>query len=538
MNRYNWLIKCTAIVIVFIIVSMLVAPVAAYASTTAKTVSLKTVTDIEKKIDEAKYPGYKDKLLALKKANPTWNFVLYYTNLDWNTALYNETEGYHSKSLVQGKTGDWLCSKCGTTVYDAGGWMCASKQAVAYLMDVRNHLTPSYVFQFEQLSYEPETYTVSGVEKVLNGTFMYQKNIREYYHNNTYEDITFSKAIMNAASASGVSPYYLAARIRQELGVNGSGSSSGAYKGYEGYYNFYNINAKSGVDPIANGLKYASSNPGKYLLPWNDPVKAIKGGAIWIATNYIAVGQDTLYFQKFDVVQNGTANYNHQYMQNIFAARSEGYTTYNAYSKMGLLSNNYNFVIPLYENMPKMLSKEPTGTATTKAVTTTPKPKTVRPTSIKLSGSKKTLGVKETYTVKTTVYPKNATNKKVTYVSSNKKVATVNDKGKITAKKKGTAYITAKTANGKTAKIKITVKKAPTKIRLNAKTKTLRKNKTYQLKAKLSVGSAGKITYTSSNKKIATVSSGGKIKAKKKGTAYITARTYNGKKAKIKIRVK
>ena len=46
-------------------------------------------------------------------------------------------------------------------------------------------------------------------------------------------------------------------------------------------------------------------------------------------------------------------------MQNIYAAKSEGYTTYLTYSKLGLLDNNYNFIIPLYENMPKSLSSEP-----------------------------------------------------------------------------------------------------------------------------------------------------------------------------------
>ena len=245
--------------------------------------------------------------------------------------------------------------------------MCASEKAVAYLMDSRNYLNEKYIFQFEELSYNPDTYTIEGIEKVLNGTFMYQKSIREYYNNNEFEDITFAKAIMNAANSSGVSPYYLAARIRQEIGISGSDSIYGTYKGYEGYYNFYNIGANSGEDPIGNGLKYASNTTmGKYLLPWNDPVKAIKGGAIWIATNYIAVGQDTLYFQKFDVVSNGTALYNHQYMQNIFAARSEGYTTYSTYSKLGLLDNNYNFIIPVYENMPVNLSLEP-GTINTES---------------------------------------------------------------------------------------------------------------------------------------------------------------------------
>ena len=82
---------------------------------------------------------------------------------------------------------------------------------------------------------------VEGIEKVLNGTFMYKKSIKEYYNNLNYAEDTFAEVIMEAANTSGVSPYYLAARIRQEVGVNGSGSTSGTYKGYEGYFNFYNI---------------------------------------------------------------------------------------------------------------------------------------------------------------------------------------------------------------------------------------------------------------------------------------------------------
>ena len=363
MDRKSILVKITSLAISLLILVSFVMPVIVQASSltdSAEKIVLKTVEDIEKYIDESKYPGYKEKLIALKKSNPNWKFTIYYTGLDWKTVLYNETKGLHSRSLVQGKNGQWLCEVCGTKVYDSGGWMCASEKAVAYLMDTRNYLTENYIFQFEELSYDPDTYTIAGIEKVLNGTFMYQKNIREYYNNPEYEYITFAEAIMDAANSSGVSPYYLAARIRQEVGVNGSASIYGTYEGYEGIYNFYNIGANSGEDPIGNGLKYASNETmGKYLLPWNDPAKAIKGGAIWIAANYIAVGQDTLYFQKYDVVNNGTELYNHQYMQNIFAARSEGITTYNTYKGIGLLDNNYNFIIPVYENMPAQISLEP-----------------------------------------------------------------------------------------------------------------------------------------------------------------------------------
>jgi len=363
MDRKNIILKITSLAVTLLILTSFVMPVIVQASSltdSAGKIVLKTIEDIEKYIDESKYPGYKERLISLKKENPNWKFTIYYTGLDWKKVLYNETKGLHSRSLVQGKDGEWLCEICGTKVYDSGGWMCASEKAVAYLMDTRNYLTENYIFQFEELSYSPDTYTIAGIEKVLNGTFMYQKSISKYYNNSEYEDITFSEAIMNAANSSGVSPYYLAARIRQEVGVNGSDSIYGTYKGYEGIYNFYNIGANSGEDPIGNGLKYASNETmGKYLLPWNDPAKAIKGGAIWIAANYIAVGQDTLYFQKYDVVNNGTELYNHQYMQNIFAARSEGITTYNTYKSIGLLDNNYNFIIPVYENMPTQISLEP-----------------------------------------------------------------------------------------------------------------------------------------------------------------------------------
>ena len=359
------LLKIISVILLTSLLISLTIPTISNASSltdSAKKNIFKTVEDIETNFDENRYPGYKEKLLALKKSNPNWKFTIYYTGIDWKTAVNNEAKGLHSRSLVQGKSGEWLCETCGTKVYDAGGWMCASEKAVAYLMDARNYLNVSNIFQFEELSYRPDSYTLDGIEKVLNGTFMYKKNIREYYSEESFENITFSEAIMQAANKSGVSPYYLAARIRQEVGVNGSGSTSGKYEGCEGYYNFYNIGANSGTDPIGNGLKYAeNASAGKYLLPWNDPVKSIKGGAIWIASNYIGIGQDTLYFQKFDVVSNGTSFYNHQYMQNIFAAKNEGITTYNTYSKLGLLDNNYNFIIPVYENMPRELSNEPSS---------------------------------------------------------------------------------------------------------------------------------------------------------------------------------
>lgn len=158
--------------------------------------------------------------------------------------------------------------------------------------------------------------------------------------------------------------------------------------------------------------------------------------------------------------------------------------------------------------------------------------------SVTLNKTKLTLGAKEKFTLKATVKPSNATNKTVSWSSSNKKVATVTSKGAVTTKKTGKVTITAK-ADGKSKKCVITVKKAPNKITLNAKAKTLKKGKKFQIKAKLPKNTASyKITYKTSNKKVATVTSSGKVTAKKKGKATITVTTFNKKKATLKITVK
>ncbi len=72
---------------------------------------------------------------------------------------------------------------------------------------------------------------------------------------------------------------------------------------------------------------------------WTDPEKSIKGGAKILASGYISIGQDTLYLEKFDVVNGGDGYYSHQYMTNVSASRTEGYTIRNTYTDMGLLSS-------------------------------------------------------------------------------------------------------------------------------------------------------------------------------------------------------
>ena len=152
--------------------------------------------------------------------------------------------------------------------------------------------------------------------------------------------------------------------------------------------------------------------------------------------------------------------------------------------------------------------------------------------------------------LKASIAPSNATDKSVTWTSSNKKVATVNAKGLVTFKKnaggkKVTITATVKDGSKKFAKITLTCMKGSVKsIKLSGKT-TVKSGKTTKLKAKVSTknGKANKtVVWSSSNTKLATVDKNGKVKTVKgkKGTVKITAKATDGsgKKATIKIKIK
>lgn len=157
--------------------------------------------------------------------------------------------------------------------------------------------------------------------------------------------------------------------------------------------------------------------------------------------------------------------------------------------------------------------------------------------SVKINKKKITIGLKEKVTLKATVYPKGAS-QKVTWSSSKKSVVKVNSKGQIEGKKTGKATITVKTANKKTYKCTVTVRKAPSKISLNTYEKKLKAGKSFQIKVNLPSKTASyQIQYSSNRKSVAVVSSTGKITAKKKGTATIKVKAFNGKYKTIKIKV-
>ena len=149
-----------------------------------------------------------------------------------------------------------------------------------------------------------------------------------------------------------------------------------------------------------------------------------------------------------------------------------------------------------------------------------------------------------TYRLKKSIKNKNATYKAVDWYTSNKNIATVDSNGKVTVRKKGTVTITAKAKDGsnKAAKCKITVKQLVTKLSYNSKkqAKEVYKNKTIKFNVIVTPNNANNkgIIYSSSNKKVATVTSKGIIKGIKEGTVTITAKAKDDSKKTVKLKVK
>lgn len=313
-----------------------------------------------------KYPGYKERIDELKAKHPNWNFTIFYTGLEWNQVIKNESVASHGRNLVsKNKGSEWICSVCGNKPYDNGSWRCASEAAVEYYMDPRNSLNEDYIFQFETLSYKETVQNIEGVKKILSDA-PYLLTDKITYTTTSGQTATINKSypqvIMEAAKENNISPYHLAARIRQEQGPGDkpSATASGNYGGYKGYYNFCNIGAtgSGSSQVITNALNKAK------IEGWTNPELSIKGGAKYLAEDYISTGQDTLYLQKFDVDNSDGTLYWFQYMQNLSASKSEGLDVKKSYDSLGLTNSNFDFVIPVYENMPSTLCMEP-GTAGT-----------------------------------------------------------------------------------------------------------------------------------------------------------------------------
>lgn len=330
--------------------------------------------DFESKLSSEGFPeSYKAALRQLHMLYPKWNFKAYHTGLDWRTII--EEESIPGKNLLpNNKSVEWKSFESGAynwktdvfTVYDGSTWVTASQDAIEYYMDPRNWLTANYVFQFELLRYQKDYQNIAGVENILKGTALYNSYYTFIDEFGVEQRYSYAETFIKAAEYSGVSPYHLASRVKQEV-VTGattlSNSVSGIYAGFEGLFNFYNIGANdsAGGGAIANGLRYARNgssngvNNGLYLIPWTSPYRSIIGGSFFLGNSYINRGQDTVYLQKFNVTNIST--YFHQYMTNVEAPWAEGRKIFSAYSS--LADSDIVFSIPVYLNMPAQAVSAP-----------------------------------------------------------------------------------------------------------------------------------------------------------------------------------
>ena len=174
---------------------------------------------------------------------------------------------------------------------------------------------------------------------------------------------------------------------------------------------------------------------------------------------------------------------------------------------------------------------------TTEQPTTEPKPTSV-PKSVKLNKNDITFGIGEKYTLVTTV--ENGDISQVAFTTSDRKVATVDNNGKITAVGTGTATITANTYNGLKAQCKVTVKKLANSIKLDKTNITLGVGEQYDFSSSIPNGTAAYFrSYYSDNTAIATVQkSGGLMTAKTAGTTTIRCKLSSGREATCKVTVK
>ena len=304
--------------------------------------------DYAQSLRNAGFPeSYINGLCQLHAAHPSWTFEAVNTGLDWNTVI--EKESTNGKNLVQKSADDsrkstaagaYDWNKNTWTIYDGSSWVAAHPDYIAYCMDPRNFLTEKGIFQFESLSYK-ETQNISGVQAIIANTFMAQPVV-----DTDGTTLSYDQAFINIGSSIGVSPYHLAARVKQEQGALGKSSLiSGQYSGFEGYYNYFNVGAYGATSAavIKSGLTYAK-NKG-----WDTRYKALLGGAQILGNNYIKKGQDTLYFQKFNVVYTNSL-YSHQYMANVEAAIIESSAVAAGYTDK---NQAFSFRIPVYANMPQ-----------------------------------------------------------------------------------------------------------------------------------------------------------------------------------------
>ena len=340
---------------------------------------------------------------------------------------------------------------------------------------------------------------------------------------------------------------YDGAMLYGYMGYTGSNKYSNIFEAKANLGGSENIKAVSFMTGSSTNLNYTVSvytNLSDDTNPESGTLAAQKSGV-------------TTYDGMYTVVLDSSVNINEgkKFSVVVEVNSNSGKTAYLAYERSmqsgkagywctASVKANQSFINSPYNGWNDFSNKSYGGNFIIKAFTDN-ETTTVDVEKVSLNKSATTLTEGESETLTATITPSNATgDKTVKWSSSNEAVATVDSNGKVTAKKAGTAVITATSSNGKTAGCTVTVKQkeiAITGISLNKSTTSLTEGESETLTATITpLNATGDKTvkWSSSNEAVAAVDSNGKVTAKKAGTAVITATSSNGKTAGCTVTVK
>ena len=340
---------------------------------------------------------------------------------------------------------------------------------------------------------------------------------------------------------------YDGAMLYGYMGYGGSNKYSNIFEAKANLGGSENIKAVSFMTGSSTNLNYTVSvytNLSDDTNPESGTLAAQKSGV-------------TTYDGMYTVVLDSSVNINEgkKFSVVVEVNSNSGKTAYLAYERSmqsgkagywctASVKANQSFINSPYNGWNDFSNKSYGGNFIIKAFTDN-ETTTVDVEKVSLNKSATTLTEGESETLTATITPSNATgDKTVKWSSSNEAVATVDSNGKVTAKKAGTAVITATSSNGKSASCTVTVKQkeiAITGISLNKSTTSLTEGESETLTATITPSNATgdkTVKWSSSNGAVAAVDSNGKVTAKKAGTAVITATSSNGKTAGCTVTVK
>lgn len=275
---------------------------------------------------------YKQSLRYLHALYPKWKFKAMKTGLSFSTAVAS----FQKSALIDTSDSAMIAS---STILEGTTWRRASLRATAYFVDPRTQLSASSATQFVSQSYDSNE-TEGDAKQMLASTFMSGTE--------SISKETWAHLFSSAASSYKISIIHLVSRAMQEQGSAGGLGAKGKTINGTTYYNIFNIGATTGADA---GMTYASKQG------WDTIEKSINGGASYLAKNYIAKGQYSIYLERFNVAPDAYySTYTHGYMTNLRAASSEARKMIDGYIDAGLANQSFTLSIPIYENMPDYTS--------------------------------------------------------------------------------------------------------------------------------------------------------------------------------------